>query len=104
MERNSPARTREEILGILQAHKAELREKYGVREIGLFGSYAREEQSPLSDVDILVQVGRPIGFRFFELWDYLEEILGLKVDLLTPEALQQKPVLWESVREDVVYV
>jgi predicted nucleotidyltransferase len=97
-------KTLEEIRAILTQHRQVLRERYGVQELALFGSYARGEQAPLSDVDILVQVRRPIGLKFFELWNYLEEILGLKVDLLTPEALQQKPALWESVQEDLVYV
>jgi predicted nucleotidyltransferase len=54
-------------------------------------------------VDLLVRLERPIGLKFFELWDYLEEILDLKVDLLTSEALQQKPALWKHVREDLLY-
>jgi len=97
-------KTLEEVQAILNRYRQVLRERYGVQELALFGSYAREEPSPVSDVDILVRVRRPIGLKFFELWDYLEEILGLKVDLLTPEALQQKPALWESVQEDLVYV
>ncbi len=97
-------KTLEEVQAILNRYRHVLRERYGVQELALFGSYARGDPSPVSDVDILVQVRRPIGLRFFELWDYLEEILGLEVDLLTPEALQQKPALWESVREDLFYV
>jgi len=97
-------RTRNEIVAILSEHRQVLQERYGVEELALFGSYARGEQSPMSDVDILVRVRRPMGLKFFELWDYLEEILDLKVDLLTPEALQQKPALWVRVEEDLVYV
>jgi len=97
-------KTLDEIRAILAQHQQVLRQRYGVQTIAIFGSCARGEQTPLSDVDILVQVQRPIGLRFFELWDYLENILGLKVDLLTPEALQQKPALWNSVREDLIYV
>jgi predicted nucleotidyltransferase len=97
-------KTLNEIRSILSEHRQVLQERYGVEELALFGSYARGEQSPVSDVDILVRVRRPIGLKFFALWDYLEEILGLKVDLLTPEALQQKPALWENIQEDLVYV
>ncbi len=97
-------KTLEEIRTILAQHRQVLQERYGVQDLALFGSYARGEQTPLSDVDILVRVQRPIGFRFFELWDYLEEILGLQIDLLTPEALQQKPALWERVQEELVHV
>jgi predicted nucleotidyltransferase len=97
-------KTLEEIRAILIEHQQILRERYGVRDLAIFGSYARGEQSGMSDVDLLVRVERPIGLKFFELWDYLEEILGLKVDLLTSEALQQKPDLWKHVQEDLLYV
>lgn len=69
--------------------------------LGVFGSYARKEQSEASDVDILVEIERPIGLKFFKLWDELEELLGTKVDLLTTRAVRGKPLLWESVKEDL---
>jgi len=94
----------EEILRILREHKGELAQRYGVQELAIFGSYTRKEQTPISDVDILVTLGKPLGLRFFELWDYLENLLGLKVDLLTPNAVRQKPLLWESAKHDLVYV
>jgi len=97
-------RTLEEIKRILAEHKEELKERYGVKELGIFGSYSRGEQRELSDVDILICLKKPIGFRFLELWDYLEDLLGVKVDLLTPNALKQKPQLWESVKDDLIYV
>jgi predicted nucleotidyltransferase len=97
-------KTLEEIRAILIEHQQILRERYGVRDLAIFGSYARGEQTRISDVDLLVRLERPIGLKFFELWDYLEEILDLKVDLLTSEALQQKPALWKHVQEDLVYV
>ncbi|GBC92393.1 hypothetical protein HRbin15_00863 [bacterium HR15] len=93
-----------EIQAILRAHQAELRERYGVRSISIFGSYARGEQTPESDVDLLVELEKPIGLRFFELWDHLESILGLRVDLLTPNALRSKPRLRQLVQEDLVHV
>lgn len=94
----------EKIKEVLIKHKEEFREKYGVSKIAIFGSYAREENTEISDIDILVEFERPIGLKFVELANYLEEILGLKVDLLTPNALKQKPKLWESVKEDIIYV
>ena len=97
-------KTLDEIKEILNSHKDELRERYKVREIGIFGSFVRGEQSEVSDVDILVEFERPIGLKFFELADYMEEILGVKVDLLTEKAVKQKPHLWESVKEDLIYV
>ncbi len=72
----------EEIKGLIDQHKKEIREKYGVIILGIFGSYSREEQNEASDVDILVEIEKPIGLKFFELWDEFERLLGCKVDLV----------------------
>lgn len=96
-------KTLHEIKKILAEHKEEIRKKYGVIILGIFGSYARDEQSKRSDIDILVEIERPIGLKFFELWDNIEAILGVKVDLLTVKAVKQKPLLWESIKEDLIY-
>ncbi len=97
-------RTLKEIKDILTSHEEEIRKKYGVVILGIFGSYARGKQNALSDIDILVELEKPIGLKFFELWDELENLLGIKVDLLTIKAVKQKPLLWKSIKEDVVYV
>jgi hypothetical protein len=97
-------KTLEELKKILAEHKDEIREKYGVVILGVFGSYAREEQKETSDVDIIVELERPIGLKFYEFWDYIENILGTKADVLTLSALKQKTLLWEKVKEDIVYV
>ena len=97
-------KTLEEIKRILLEHKEEIRQKYGIIILGVFGSYARGEQKETSDVDIIVELERPIGLRFFELYDYLENILGTKVDVLTLSSLKQKTLLWENVKENIVYV
>jgi len=97
-------RTIDEIKGILEKHKESIRREYGVKIIGIFGSWARGEQGEGSDIDILVELERPIGLKFFELWDKLENILGIKVDLLTVNAVKQKKLLWQSIREDLIYV
>lgn len=94
----------EEIKRIIKRHKAEIREKYGVIIVGIFGSYTRGEQRETSDVDIIVELERPMGLKFYELWDYLENILGIKVDVLTLSALKQKTLVWENVKEDIVYI
>lgn len=94
----------EEIKKILSEHKKEIREEYGVVILGIFGSYARGEQTETSDIDILVELERPIGLKFFELWDYIEKLLGCEVDLLTINAVRQKNLLWESIKEDLIYV
>jgi len=97
-------KTLADIKQTLRKHKEALQRKYGVRRIGIFGSYARGEQREISDIDVVVEFERPIGLKFFELADHLEQILGVKVDLFTPNALKQKPLLWKSVKEDLVYV
>lgn len=86
----------EEIKTILEKHKEEIRRKYGVVILGIFGSYAREEQKETSDVDILVELERPIGLEFFKLWNELEEILGVRVDLV------RKKLIREEIREQIL--
>ena len=96
-------RTKEEILKILKDELPYLRNKFNVKSIGLFGSYVRDEQKDKSDVDILVEFSKPIGFfKFMELEEYLSKKLGVKVDLVTPDAL--KPMIKQQVMREVVYV
>jgi predicted nucleotidyltransferase len=92
----------EEIKKIINQHKKELEEKYKVKSIAIFGSYVRNEQNAESDVDILVEFREPVGLLFIHLADYLEEILSVKVDLLTPEAI--KPNRKKYILEKLVYV
>ena len=83
-------KTIKEIKQILSAHKEEIRERYGVIIIGIFGSYARNEQNKRSDVDILIEIEKPIGLKFFELWDYIEKLLGCEVDLVRAKLLREE--------------
>ncbi|MYI93280.1 nucleotidyltransferase family protein [Candidatus Poribacteria bacterium] len=92
---------------ILSEKTEYLASEYGVKRIGLFGSYAKGTSiEPTSDVDIVVEFDRPIGFKFMELADYLEEILGKPVDLLTENTIQaiRYPKVAESIRESIIYV
>lgn len=94
--------TREETSRILSEHFKEL-QGFGVESIAIFGSVARNEAGPDSDIDLLVQLDAEerVGvFRFLELKEYLESILGARVDLVTREGL--KPRLKESVIEEAV--
>ncbi len=93
-----------EIQEILDKNKNELREKYGVKRIGVFGSYARGEQKTTSDIDIFIELEKPLGLRFVNLAYYLEELLGIRVELITSNAIKQKPRLLKSVMEDLIYV
>ena len=94
----------EDIKEILRRHKEELRELFGVKEIGIFGSYVRGEQTELSDVDILVDFEREIGWEIVDLKEYLERILGVKVDLISKKGIARRPLIWNYVKKEVVYV
>lgn len=102
VRRKPPASKRDEILRILGEHRSNL-EQFGVKSLALFGSIARDEADGNSDVDILVEFARPVGFfAFFGLQSYLENLLGCKVDLGTPDSL--KPTLRERVLKEALYV
>ena len=78
-----------------------LNEKFKVKRIGVFGSYARGDEGNTSDVDILVEFHEPLGWMFIDLKEFLEEILGTDVDLVTVNAL--KPELSDAILKEVVY-
>jgi len=91
-----------EIKGIIKSYRKELEEKFKVKNIAIFGSYVRNEQDNNSDIDILVEFKEPVGFLFIHLADYLEELLGIKVDLLTPDAIKANRKKY--IMEDLIYV
>jgi hypothetical protein len=91
------------LLQTLKKKNAELTTKFGVKSLLLFGSVARNEASSSSDVDLLVEFNRPVGyFGLFALQDYLEELLGCPVDLGTPDSL--KPYIKERVMGELIRV
>jgi len=93
----------DEIKEIIKKHKDELKEKYSVKEIGIFGSFARGEAKEDSDIDILVEFEKPIGlFKFLELEEYLSNLIGREVDLVSKKAL--KPHIGKHILEEVVTV
>lgn len=85
----------------LRQRLPELAEKYHVRSLEVFGSYVRNEQTPESDLDILVTFERAPGlFQFIELGDRLSDVLGVKVDLVIKTALKprlEKRILHEAI-------
>lgn len=91
-----------EIKKLLELHKPVLKNKYNIKNIGLFGSIVRGENTKTSDVDILVEFEKPIGLDFVSLADDLEEILGVKVDLVTPGSI--KPGMMKYIKQDLIYV
>lgn len=96
-------KTFEEIKETIKLHKKDLKEEYGVKEIGIFGSYVRGEQKSISDVDILIELERPMGFvKFLKLEKRISDLLGLRVDLVTKKAL--KPYIGQRILQEVQYV
>ena len=88
---------------VLAMHKGELRRRFKVKDIGVFGSYVRGEQRKKSDVDVLVEFEEPVGFfEFIALEDYLSDLLGVKVDLVSKKAL--KPRIGERILKEVISV
>ena len=96
-------RSRDEILETLARLNPELRSTFKVRRIGLFGSYARHEQRPDSDIDLLVDFSEDADlFDLIELKYFLEDRLGYRVDIVPERALRDE--LRQSVNADVSYV
>jgi len=93
-----------ELIEIIKSHKEEIKQRFGVKEIGLFGSYVREEQTSESDVDILIDFAS--GYKTFDnymdLKFYLEELLNTKVDLVLKTAI--KPRLKFHILKEIIYV
>jgi predicted nucleotidyltransferase len=96
-------KTLEEIKQWLVQHKSVLQEHYKVRELGIFGSYVRKEQTEASDVDVLVEFSEtPSLLKFVNLENYLSDNLGIKVDLVHKGGL--KPRIGERILKEVVYL
>jgi len=88
--------TKNEILSRLVELKPLLHKEYAVKEIGLFGSFSDNSNKENSDIDILVEFDRPIGWKVFTLELYLEKVFGRKIDLVTKNALK------EQIKEDIL--
>lgn len=91
----------QEIQSTLKQHKPALAQRYHIKTLGVFGSYARGDHTGTSDIDLLVEFDQPIGLEFVSLQQELETILGKKVDLVTPTAL--KPRLRHRILQQVIY-
>ncbi len=74
----------------LQELKPVLLEKFHVNKIGYFGSYAAGGQTEKSDLDLLVEFSQPVGWEFFTLEKFLEQEFGLRIDLVTKDALKER--------------
>jgi hypothetical protein len=90
-------------LKLLKKHGRKIREKYGVRKIGIFGSFARGDEKGGSDIDVLVEFepGYETFDNYMELKFFLEELFGVKVDLVTLDSL--RPQIKKAVLKEVSY-
>ena len=89
------------ILAFLVANKPFLYQEFGVKKIGLFGSYARQEETSTSDIDFVVELEVRSLLKRLALKQYLEEHFGKKVDVVSIFGI--RPIIWESMQEDLVY-
>jgi predicted nucleotidyltransferase len=89
------------VIEILRSHEQEIKDRFAVRRIGLFGSFVRGDETKESDIDILVEFEDPTFRNFMNLAFFLEDLFGRRVDLLTPEGISrrirpyvEKEVMW----------
>jgi uncharacterized protein len=90
-----------EIIDLLRSHAGDIKARFAVKRIGLFGSYARGEQKSSSDIDILVEFEKPTFRNFMDLSFYLEDLFGREVDLVTIRGLHSR--IRPYVEKDVIW-
>jgi hypothetical protein len=95
-------RTIHEIRTALSNHRNHLFQEYPIKSMAIFGSYSREKNTNDSDLDILLEFNDKIGIRFVNLADEIEEILGLKVDLVSRNGIKDKYL--QAIDPDLIYV
>lgn len=98
--------TQRTIAATLNSKLGYLHEQFGVKKLALFGSFAAGTAGKRSDVDLMVEFDRPVGLKFMRLTEYLEKLLGRKVDVLTPEGLKgiRAKTAAASIRKGLKYV
>ena len=99
------ALTLERILSVLKEHKHELEEKYGIKEIGIFGSYVKGKPRKYSDIDILIEFKPEVKVSlldFIGIENYLSDLLGANVDLVEKSAL--KPRIGKHILNEVIFL
>ncbi len=90
----------DEIRNILMNHKEDIKTKFNVKEIGIFGSCLKNNHDDNSDIDILVDFDKPIDFfKFLDLEEYLENLVNTKIDLVSRKAL--KPIIGKYILNEV---
>lgn len=94
---------KEKILEILSKELSNLEQKFFVSNIGLFGSYSRGTENENSDIDLLIEFSKPVGFfLYMKLEDYLSNLFEKKVEIVTKNALKKQ--IKDKILRDVVHV
>ncbi len=98
--------TIQQITNILRQQLPYLSTEYGIMRLGIFGSYAKGVAQEKSDIDLVVEFKTPLGLRFIEFTDYLEQLFHTPVDVLTPAGIQaiRNPNVAREIQESIVYV
>ena len=98
--------TRNSTLEIIRDNYPYLAHEFGVNKIGIFGSVAKEAERIGSDIDIVVEFRKPIGFKYIELVDYLEKLFDAKVDVLTQDGIENIRIkeISDDIKRNIVYV
>ena len=91
-----------EIITKLKELKPTLRQEYAVKKIGLFGSFSDNTATEASDIDILIELEKPIGWKFFTLELFLQNVFGRKIDLVTKNAIKEQ--IKEQILKQVNYI
>jgi len=94
-----PCSNRAEVLAVLRQHDPALAAEFSLSSLQLFGSFATDEPTASSDVDLLASFAEPIGFGFIHLADRLEALLGRKVDLVAADGVKEnrRPFILSSL-------
>jgi predicted nucleotidyltransferase len=91
-----------EIKDKLTILKPILQKKYPLESMAIFGSYARNEQTDASDVDVMVELNGEMGFNFIKMANEIEDYLGIKTDVLTKRSM--KPKFYSRIENNLIYV
>lgn len=91
-----------DIQSILKLHKEQLFANYPIKSMAIFGSYARNDQTDKSDLDLLIEFNDQVGIRFIDLADEVEKIVGFKVDLVSKNGIKES--YFKAINSDLIYV
>jgi predicted nucleotidyltransferase len=90
------------IKAALKSLKPELESKFHVKSIGIFGSAVRNDFTPESDIDLIVDFDKPVGISFIDLADFIEKKMNSKIDLVSLKGI--KPQYFSLIEKEIVYV